>query len=334
MNSLQTTETTEPAPAKLLYQSHDGNALALPQWAQTFLLLGETIVRWDDDRTRIIAGIALPTRAYASLMIGTGIVLEREKIKIIDTAANFQTVTKLPVGTALLYNVNGKSLHAAFDGTQVVHGELRLRVRVQKRSAGGGTYLLDAKQALALQVLVGIDGESALSNRVHRTKNSQQLFLKNLLPHTEPDEFLLYSRLDCLIIGTIVTLRNEMALRLASNGWHGMQLGTFQDILKIQRFSSPGHTYRSEVMAVGSEALPDNVTPYASLFDGALSFLKWRETWRQTHWIVVLDRTEPHFAEAVSILNQEYISDRIDAEQSIVPRLPDGMDVLLFKERQ
>ena len=112
---------------------------------------------------------------------------------------------------------------AVFDGTQVVHGELRIRVRVQKKSTGGGTYLLDATQALALEILGGIDGESALSNRVHHAKNPQELFLKNLLSHTERDEFLLYPRLDCLIIGTIVALRNEIHLRLASKGSHGIR---------------------------------------------------------------------------------------------------------------
>jgi hypothetical protein len=113
-----------------------------------------------------------------------------------------------------------------------------------------------------------------------------------------------------------------------------MQPGTLQDILKIRRFAGEGHTYRSEVMAVAAEALPEITSPYTTLFDGALSFLKWREAWRQTHWIVVLDRTEPHFAEAVNILNQEYVSDRLDAEVPILPRLPDGMDVLLFKEER
>src|SRR5262249_33647058 len=155
----------------------DGKATPLPRWAQACFLLSNTIVRWDDNRGRIVAGVALPTRAYASLMIATAIVLEREKSQIIDVAANFQRLMKLPVGTALLYNLKGKSLRAVFDGTQVVHGEPRLRVRVQKRSAGGGTYLLDATQALALEVVVGVDGESALSNRVYRAKNSPELFL-------------------------------------------------------------------------------------------------------------------------------------------------------------
>ena len=78
-------------------------------------------------------------------------------------------------------------------------------------------------------------------------------------------------------------------------------------------------------MAVGAEVVPDIITPYATLFDGALSFLKWREAWRQTHWIVVLDRTDSHFADAVNVLNQEYVSDRVDAELPALPRWPDGM---------
>ncbi len=40
----------------------------------------------------------------------------------------------------------------------------------------------------------------------------------------------------------------------------------------------------------------------------------------------MLDRTEPHFAEAVNILNQEYVSDRIEAELPILPGLP-GIDI-------
>lgn len=330
----QTTETTRTTPLQLHHQSDGGEILALPNWAQACFHLGSMIVRWDDSRARIVVALALPTRAYAALTVSAGIVLERAKIQIIDTQANFQHLLKLPLGTALLYKLRGRPLRAVFDGTQVIHGETRIRVRVQKKSAGGGTHLLDASQSLAVEVVTDIDGEGALSHRFQRAKNSRDLFLKNLLSHVEVDEVLLYPRFDCLIIGTIIPLRNEMKLQLATSGRHGIQSGTLQDILKIRKFIGQGHTYRSEVMAVLAEDLPESSTPYATVFDGALSFLKWRDTWRQTNWIVVLDRTEPHFADAVNILNQEYVSDRLDTALPVLPQLPEGMDLLLFKEAQ
>jgi hypothetical protein len=219
-----------------------------------------------------------------------------------------------------------------FDGTQAVHGELRLRVRIQKKRDGGGTHLLNATQALALEVLLGTNGEAELSKPVRRTKNFQELFFRNLLSHNEPDEFLLFPRLDCLIIGTLATLRDELQLRLVSMGSHGTQPGTVQDLLKVRKLMSPGHSYRTEIMAVGTEDLPDTGVPYLTVFDGALSFLKWRETWRRTHWIVVLDRTESHFAEAVNVLNQEYATDRINNDTPMLPGFPEGVETLLFKE--
>lgn len=311
----------------------DGKATVLPRWARAYLSIGETIAQWDDHNTRMVVGIALPTRAYAALMISAGIVLEREKTEIIDATANFHRIMELPLGTALLYKVKGKSIRAVFDGTQTVHGDLRLRVRVQKKSAGGGTYLLDAPQALALEVLPGIAGERGLSDRVHRARKSEELFLKNFLSHTLRDEFLLYPRLDCLVIGTTAMLREETQLGLVSTGRYGTHPGTLQDILKVRKFIRQGQTYRSEVMALGIEALPDTVVPYLTIFDGALSFLKWRDSWRQTHWIAVLDRTETHFPEAVNVLNQQYVTDRMNAEIPVLPTLPAGMEILLFKER-
>ena len=44
------------------------------------------------------------------------------------------------------------------------------------------------------------------------------------------------------------------------------------------------------------------------VFDGAGGFLKWRDKWAHCNWIVILDRTEPRFTEAVQVVNEKYLS--------------------------
>ncbi len=70
-----------------------------------------------------------------------------------------------------------------------------------------------------------------------------------------------------------------------------------------------------------------------TIFDGAVSFLKWRDYWRKSNWIVLLDKTESRFQEAVDLLNQEYIEKRIgESLNENMFSLPEGIEIIAFNE--
>jgi hypothetical protein len=112
--------------------------------------------------------------------------------------------------------------------------------------------------------------------------------------------------------------------------------GRLQEILGVREFAGRRETYRSRVLPVsgGEPATPDSEgTPAVTVFDGAAGFFKWRDSWRQSNWLVILDRTDPQFADAAALVNQEYIQRRSDdAMIKGIPRPPCGVELLVYRE--
>ena len=69
------------------------------------------------------------------------------------------------------------------------------------------------------------------------------------------------------------------------------------------------------------------------VFDGALGFLKWGQMWHGRHQVVILDRTEPYFDDAISAINTRFSQNRTDGEVALPGSdAPPGGEVLAFRE--
>ena len=69
------------------------------------------------------------------------------------------------------------------------------------------------------------------------------------------------------------------------------------------------------------------------VLDGALGFLKWGQMWHGRHQVVILNRTEPYFDDAISAINTRFSQNRTDGEV-VLPGTdaPPGGEVLAFRE--
>jgi hypothetical protein len=111
--------------------------------------------------------------------------------------------------------------------------------------------------------------------------------------------------------------------------------GSLQDILRVRRLMKEGEHFRSEVFRIDGKKLPvaDYAVPDITIFDGATSFLKWRDSQRYSNWIILLDRTEPYFRDAAAMLDQEYIRNRISDEGlKNIPTAPPGVELVSYYE--
>jgi hypothetical protein len=127
-----------------------------------------------------------------------------------------------------------------------------------------------------------------------------------------------------LIIGTMKKFQQEFKNLLESFDEFGQ--------LKIHRFHKD--SYNSEILPI-RQAKPEflnSITPHTVIFDGANTFLKSREYWLKSHNIVLLDRTEPHFQEAVDVINQNYYS-RFDDVSLKRITLPFGVEHIAYQEK-
>jgi hypothetical protein len=109
-----------------------------------------------------------------------------------------------------------------------------------------------------------------------------------------------------------------------------------QDVLRVDRFATGEQSHRSMLVPVGSGQPSDDAISKVEMgvvFDGAPGFLKWWSAFPGRHQIVILDRTEAYFDDAVSAINTRLSQNRASAEPSLPGSdAPPGGEVLAFRE--
>lgn len=167
----------------------------------------------------------------------------------------------------------------------------------------------------------------------------QNRFVQHFLAEANIYEFLTSSRLECVIAGHTGLLRQEIKeMAFGSRPPHGGEIeqGALQDVLRVSKFSGARDSYRASVVYANSSTLPDlpdDATPAIAIFDGAAGFLKWRDSFRNSNWVVLIDRTERLAADATDLLNMEYLQYRTEEEGlPEAPPVPDGVELTIFQE--
>lgn len=321
-----------------LYYDENGKWISLPEWSQFLIKLGHEMATYCVQDKRLIAGLAIPTRAYTACLTAAGGVMGMASITVNGPAGekeHFNNLCLLKHGTSLNYITGNRKKKAIFAGVTTFNGELRIKIQTESKEGGGLTELLNKKMALAVSVVS--DGKIKLPKKQsgHKIIN-RKAFLDSLLPGVDTNIFALFSRLDCVIVGPAALVRREatdtgLAVKLRRGKFAE---GTFHDLLRIRRFLLEGKAYRTDVFPVSGNRQSGNVytSPAVVIFDGTLAFLKWRDMWTDSKWIVLLDRTGPNFWDGVEALNQDYIKNRTLKNPVLdLPPIPAGIEMILYE---
>jgi hypothetical protein len=242
--------------------------------------------------------------------------------------AHFQRLCLLEPGTPLLLREGKKTFRGIFEGCDEEDGRVRVTVRVERNllrklplELADRLEVAPAKKITLPQRQIGSDAERPGP------------LLETFLGTAAAEQFIGKTRLECLILGNASQLCDEIeGVTLGLS--HGRVTGTFQEILRVQRFLPGIVPYRTDVVPVQRES-SSNVSQYSApllvVFDSAMGFLKWRDYWRRSHWLIILDRTDPNFGEAANALNQEFVENRID-EVTDIPLVPSGLEAMAYEE--
>lgn len=324
----------------------------LPEWASYFLFLGFFLSSQPKTDSRSIIGVALPTRAYAAALAATGVVYNRAVLSKhrVDVDTHFRSLCELPNGTPVTY-LHGKRAQAGLLlGCTDQFGERRLIVQTRGPKSGTETHYVRAADAEKIQQAREGEQTKGPSEIPARRQTGQLItpaseFARSILGEESAKDLPHRSRLECCIIGHLSQLRTEITetefaaytgagAARAANSWHA---GTLQDILRVRKFMGGGKAYRTEVIAAQSSNVPSiagEAEPHVTIFDGASGFTKWRDYWRSSQWLVLLDRTEPGFDEGARAINTEYITNRLgETESGDVPLPPAGVELVFYRER-
>jgi hypothetical protein len=240
----------------------------LPAWGGDLLRLGAAAAVASADDQRLVAALAVPTRAYAATLVALGAV----------------------------------AAHAprSFNPTRPTDEQLEHHFQHLCTLRPGATVTVG--QAKRVGTFEGVDESEAEPLLLIRQRN----FLQKI-PKRSCNQIAVKGRsLSALLIGRINIFEEEILgrdvvaadgqplqalLRVGRYSGHG-DIRVFCDLL-----ATAGELPSSLRAAL----------PAVTVFDGTASFRHWRETWRQGAWVVVLDRSAQNFDEGVALVESEFV---------------------------
>lgn len=321
---------------------NNGRNLPLPSWGKFYLQLGAEVAKEDHAEEKLVAALAVPTRAYAAVLVGAGAIIfngrtDNSKGQASPTA-HFDMLTSLPVGTAVVLRRGEREIKGIFVGTKDFENDGRVSVGVQIQSERGGSLTEWLPKESSLRVQVSSATWTRLPadlDKAKDVKTSGTEFIRHVLQGADLWYFVTESALNCVILGNVGPIVQEATTTKLSVGSRGREssAGTLQDILRIRRLYKNNEAFRSDIFPVNSR---NNNTQFEEsahplvVFDGASGFLKWRDRWADCNWVVILDRTETRFSEAVQVVNEEYLSRVTEGILSSLSPPPKSVELTAF----
>lgn len=311
----------------------DEEWVPLPEWARFYINLGEAVASYNMNQGRLVLGLAIPTRAFAASLIAAGIVatLSRVPVTSLDENEYFNHFCTLETGTPLVYRCRNRVFQAVFDGVTEFEGEKRIRLRITNPRGGNLTALLNANQSMGVT-------KAKTKHKLPKSQGGRKIladdrFTRSLLPDgVDVYEFASSSRLECLIVGRVKSFYSEaIKTQFAAKSDNKFLVGNLQALLRIRKFS-PRQPYRSDIYHLGQRnAAAPSTLPKFVLFDGSQAYLQCRHFLRQSPWIILLDRTDRSFHEAVHFVNDGYAR-RTGQGALQIPAFSSGIEGIVYEE--
>lgn len=319
-----------------LFYCNTGQRLRLPGWAKFHLKVGSIIRPQTNGKIRI--ALALPTRQYAAAFSAFGFVaseisLENNEISPQDY---FQYLCGLENETSVSFIKDGRKKEGELCGCETIYNEPRLKVRVHNKSAGGLTHFVSIKDVFNIEVLSNKIAQLP-KKQTGKAVRSLTLFAE-LLSNRNSLPFDKQTHNKTVILGHRSTLKKEitginLALKIDEQKFAE---GTLQDVLRVHEYQNINEHFLSRVISgyrASINTTVKNLKPDLLVFDGAIPFLRWRDCFRESNWLIILDKSESNFRDATVIINQEYA--KYGKNVSGLNNLPvpgDGVDIIHYYE--
>ena len=321
----------------------NGRKLPLPAWSKFYLQLGAAVAQADNAQRTLVTALAVPTRSYAAVLAAAGAVIFKAKTADANRqdspAAHFEMLSSLPAGTAVTLRKGEKVVKGIFVGTKDTKNDGTAMIGVQTQSRKGGSLTEWLPVGSSPKVQVSSTAWTRLpanSEKAGDVNTSRSEFIAQVFQGADLWNFVTKSTLDCIILGSVGPLVQEATATNLSVGSRGQEAsaGTLRDILRIRKLNGKKEeAFRSDIFPVNvrDHAMPsEEISPHLVIFDGSVGFLKWRHKWSHCNWVVILERTEPRFTEAVQIVNEEYLSRISDGELRLPQPPPLSVELVAF----
>ncbi|MEK6259919.1 MAG: hypothetical protein AABP62_14965 [Planctomycetota bacterium] len=316
-----------------------GRWYSLPEWAEYFIGVGSHVARASNTDSRIVTAIVVPTRAFGAAFVSLGMIISDSAARDqASESAHFEMLFDLAPGTpVILRPKKGTALKGVLQSPEEYRGQLWVRVQVHSKEGGGRTYLIDESHGLTVQPAGRLTWKLPKTQGMGNDRTASK-FVDSLLGEADPIQLGVKSKIVCALVGRRNTLEHEIRgtpLSIRVNGDQHAE-GQLQDILRVDSFVTEQQSHRSALVTVGTSRPAADVINNVEIgvvFDGALGFLKLGAIWPPRHQVIILDRTEPYFDDAISAINSRFTQTGLRDEcglPDIEP--PPGGEILAFRE--
>lgn len=314
------------------YYVQNDNVECLPAWAYFFLGLGYELSGLPNDTWRIVASLALPTRAFASSFTATGFVLGKVEDKSPVDSMQAQFILSLKPGTSVYIRTDkNKKLRGIVKKFVEFNNKQYISIRTTNMEVRSFSIDEYASRITIAEREVNLPKYQQSGYSIEIPSH----FLQNCLSDELALKHILNSSFDVLLVGRKKVIESEVnKFCFSCKKGNKFATGCMQEILRVRQFSGANKSYRSQCIPSSSIASKSEIgeqVPSVVIFDGAVAYIKLGHKWRSSHQIVLLDRTERQFDEAVELLNQNY-SYRLEDVSNLPIHIPNGVEMMVYKD--
>jgi hypothetical protein len=262
-----------------------------PAWARALIAFGAATAAARADNQRLVAALALPTRAYAATLVALGVVTAQAP----------------------------RSFNPARPTDEQLEDHFRLLCGLRPGST------VTVGKAKLVGTFKGVDESGAEPMLLIQ----QRSFLQKI-PQRMCNQVAAQGRsLSTLLIGRINIFDEEIRGKdlVAADG---EPLQTLLKVGRYCRRGDK-HVLSDLLATAGElPAGLEAAMPTVTIFDGTASFRHWRETWRQGAWVVVLDRSAQNFDEGVALVESEFVQRGTVTRDEVQFEIPEAAEIMSF----
>ncbi|MCF8011159.1 MAG: hypothetical protein K9L17_06800 [Clostridiales bacterium] len=316
----------------------DKNGCDLPEWCHFFADTGAFLVNKEKHGERLVAATSNPTRAFAAAFLATGFVIAKaKKTKKSKNTLNdhFKFLCSQEKNTKLIFKSSKRKKIGFFDGIDWIPELQQDAVRIRLNDKNKTTDVIPRERAF--EISIAPDQNVNISSRqVGYQVNINESFVEYFLK-SYTKEFIAKSNLDCVIIGRLNCITNEIEDKFFNIKGENNKFvrGKLQDILRTRRLLREGESYKTDIIPTSKSKAQfgSSEVPGLVVFDSALGFLRLKDYYQNSHWVVLLDRTELSHSEGLEQLNWEFMQNRSgDVIKTEFKDVPPGVELVIYRE--
>jgi len=318
---------------RLCYLS-DNKPELLPEWAYFFIRVGYQLATIPTDDYRVVIGLAIPTRLFACSLVATGIVFARLGSENSTNATQVEYIRRLKPGTPVyVRRDNNRKLRGIIEKFDDFEKEPYIYISTTSKGTMGFPLNRYASRITVSDRDVRLPKYQQSGHLIE----SPNEFLQRCLGKKLAQKHILDSSFEALLVSRKSFLRLEVcdALLVCKTSRESTGIkGRLQDILRVRQFSGANKSYRTQCISpanITPEKEIDTQTPPIVVFDGAIAYIKLGHKWRSAHQVVLLDRTERQFGDAIELLNQNYTY-RLEGGFKFPIRIPGGIEMIVYRD--